>query len=35
VGIHCGFPDLVCFGRRYIHASPEEIQDDLIYQLRR
>ncbi|BCU81440.1 UPF0271 protein [Polycladomyces abyssicola] len=33
VGIHCGFPDLVGFGRRYIHASPKEIQDDLIYQL--
>ncbi len=33
IGIHAGFPDLVGFGRRYIRATPEEIQNDLIYQL--
>lgn len=33
IGIHAGFPDLSGFGRRYMHASPEEIKNDLIYQL--
>lgn len=33
VGIHCGFRDLEGFGRRYIKMSPEEVQDDVIYQL--
>lgn len=33
VGIHCGFRDLFGFGRRYLQASPEEIRDELIYQL--
>ena len=33
IGIHAGFPDLSGFGRRYIQASPEEIKNDLIYQL--
>lgn len=33
IGIHAGFPDLVGFGRRYMRVTPEEIQNDLIYQL--
>jgi 5-oxoprolinase (ATP-hydrolysing) subunit A len=33
LGIHSGFRDLVGFGRRYLHASPAEIRDELIYQL--
>ncbi|CAB3391198.1 LamB/YcsF family protein [Kyrpidia spormannii] len=33
VGIHAGFPDLVGFGRRYLRCTPQEVQDDLIYQL--
>lgn len=33
VGIHCGFRDPEGFGRRYIHMTNTEVQDDLIYQL--
>lgn len=33
VGVHSGYRDLVGFGRREINASPEEIRDELIYQL--
>jgi 5-oxoprolinase (ATP-hydrolysing) subunit A len=33
VGIHAGFHDLVGFGRRNLDASPQEIQDELLYQL--
>lgn len=33
VGAHPGFPDLMGFGRRNIDATPEEIQDDMIYQV--
>ncbi|MBY6207960.1 MULTISPECIES: 5-oxoprolinase subunit PxpA [Halomonas] len=33
VGAHPGFRDLVGFGRRHIHASPEELVNDVIYQL--
>lgn len=33
VGIHCGFPDRVGFGRRFIRMTPEEIRDDFLYQL--
>lgn len=33
VGIHSGYRDLIGFGRREIQMSPEEIRDELIYQL--
>ncbi len=33
VGVHNGYGDLVGFGRREIKATPEEIRDELIYQL--
>ncbi len=33
VGIHSGFHDLVGFGRRNLNATPDEIQDELLYQL--
>lgn len=33
VGIHSGFRDLIGFGRRNLQASPDEIRDELIYQL--
>jgi 5-oxoprolinase (ATP-hydrolysing) subunit A len=33
VGIHSGYRDLVGFGRREIQLSPEEVHDELIYQL--
>jgi UPF0271 protein len=33
VGVHSGYRDLVGFGRREIQAPPEEIRDELIYQL--
>lgn len=33
VGIHPGFRDLAGFGRRTLDVSPEEIRDELIYQL--
>ena len=33
VGVHCGYRDLVGFGRREIQAPPEEIRDELVYQL--
>lgn len=33
VGVHSGYRDLVGFGRREINASPEEIHNELIYQL--
>jgi UPF0271 protein len=33
VGLHNGYGDLVGFGRREIKAAPEEIHDELIYQL--
>lgn len=33
VGIHPGFRDLAGFGRRLLDASPEEIRDEIIYQL--
>jgi len=32
VGAHPGFPDLLGFGRRNIDATPEEIQDYILYQ---
>ena len=32
VGAHPGFPDLIGFGRRNVDATPEEIQDYVIYQ---
>jgi len=33
IGAHPGFPDLRGFGRRNMSASPEEVKDDLIYQI--
>jgi UPF0271 protein len=33
VGAHPGFPDLVGFGRRDMHASPREVEDFVIYQI--
>ena len=33
VGIHCGLRDLEGFGRRYIRITPQEVYDDVIYQL--
>ena len=33
VGAHPGFPDLRGFGRRNLAASPDEIHDDLVYQI--
>ena len=33
VGVHSGYKDLVGFGRREIDVAPEEIHDELIYQL--
>ena len=33
VGIHCGYRDLVGFGRREMDVSPDEIHDELLYQL--
>lgn len=33
VGAHPGFRDLVGFGRRHINASPEELVNDVLYQL--
>jgi 5-oxoprolinase (ATP-hydrolysing) subunit A len=33
VGVHCGYKDLVGFGRREMDVSPEEIHDELLYQL--
>jgi UPF0271 protein len=33
VGIHNGYQDLVGFGRREIGVTPDEIHDELIYQL--
>jgi UPF0271 protein len=33
VGAHPSFPDLVGFGRRLLAASPEEVADDVVYQV--
>jgi len=33
IGAHPSLPDLIGFGRRYLKASPSEIQDYIIYQL--
>ena len=33
VGVHNGYRDLVGFGRREIGVTPDEIHDELIYQL--
>ncbi len=33
IGAHPGFPDLRGFGRRNVSASPEEVRDDLVYQI--
>ncbi|WP_119071360.1 LamB/YcsF family protein [Rubrobacter indicoceani] len=33
VGVHSGYRDLVGFGRRELDVSPDEIHDELIYQL--
>lgn len=33
VGVHSGYRDLVGFGRRELDVSPDEIHDELVYQL--
>lgn len=33
IGAHPGFQDLVGFGRREMHLSPQEVQDIIIYQI--
>jgi 5-oxoprolinase (ATP-hydrolysing) subunit A len=33
VGAHPGFPDLVGFGRREMHPSPDELRTDVMYQI--
>jgi UPF0271 protein len=33
VGAHPGFPDRVGFGRRFLAATPEEVRDDVTYQI--
>jgi UPF0271 protein len=33
IGAHPGFPDLRGFGRRNMNALPEEVKDDLVYQI--
>ena len=33
VGAHPGFPDLVGFGRRELHATPAEVEDLVLYQV--
>ena len=33
VGAHPGYPDLVGFGRRNMNVSPEQVADDLLYQI--
>jgi UPF0271 protein len=33
LGAHPGFPDLVGFGRRTLDATPEEIENDVLYQI--
>jgi UPF0271 protein len=33
VGAHPGFPDLVGFGRRDMHATPDEVEDFVLYQV--
>jgi UPF0271 protein len=33
IGAHPGFPDLAGFGRRTLGATPEEVKNDLIYQV--
>ncbi|MCR4425356.1 MAG: 5-oxoprolinase subunit PxpA [Firmicutes bacterium] len=33
VGAHPGYPDLVGFGRRDMSLSPDEVHDDLVYQI--
>jgi UPF0271 protein len=33
VGAHPGFPDLVGFGRRELQATPDEVEDMVLYQL--
>ena len=32
IGVHCGLPDLLGFGRRQISVSPEETRDYVLYQ---
>jgi 5-oxoprolinase (ATP-hydrolysing) subunit A len=33
VGAHPSYPDLVGFGRRLLHCSPDEVEADVIYQV--
>lgn len=32
IGAHPSFPDLVGFGRRYMHLTPDEVRTDVLYQ---
>src|SRR5512137_562053 len=33
IGAHPGFPDLQGFGRRNLSATPDEVRDDVLYQI--
>jgi 5-oxoprolinase (ATP-hydrolysing) subunit A len=33
IGAHPGYPDLLGFGRRYLDCTPEEIRNDVLYQI--
>jgi UPF0271 protein len=33
IGAHPGFPDLRGFGRRNLDATPDEVRDDMVYQI--
>ena len=33
IGAHPGFPDLIGFGRRVLDTSPDEIENDVLYQI--
>ncbi len=33
IGAHPGFPDLAGFGRRELHATPQEVEDLVLYQI--
>jgi len=33
IGAHPGYPDLAGFGRRDMAATPQEVKDDLVYQI--
>src|SRR6187399_996918 len=33
IGAHVGFPDLIGFGRRYLHVKPADLKDYTTYQI--